>query len=206
MAETGAWSGAWPEARDSSEIDSDRKLPLPAFEEQAEPPWLFGATDLMVAWKPEQAGQWDRFFSQPAAVENAPHPQRAGLDPEAAEAAVDCLFRFVHAIEQRDPAEAVACLAADYHTFEDEREVDRDGFRLRLEAQLERWGDELRVSLAEVPDPILHPAAILIPVTIQVDYRGAEDRRPRTDVIARIAVFRRAADGRWLIGGLSPAC
>lgn len=191
---------------------TDAAEPWRALGETAgDPPWLFGATDLMIAWKPDQASdaaRWDRFLGATSpAVAAAPATKSVEVwDAEAAELAVDCLFQFIHALERGDVEQAMQCVAPDYHTFEDDRDMDRDALRLRLESQIDRWGEAPHISLTEVPDPIFHPVGILLAVTIQIDYNSQADRRKITDLIARVAVFEEVTAGRWLITALSPVC
>jgi len=171
------------------------------FHEDAEA--LTGGTDLLLAWLPEGAGRsdaWDRYFA------NAPLPvarPEEVWDAELANAAVDCLFRFLRALECRDVDEAMACIAPDYHTFEGGREQDREGLRQKLEYAFDVWRqEEVRLSLAEVPDPVFHPAGILIQSVLQIDSRNAAGEH-RTQVLRRMAVFEETPHDGWLISALS---
>ena len=89
---------------------------------------------------------------------------------DQADAAVACVYDFLHAIGRRDPEAAMACVADDYHVLEDDREVDRLGLRHQVEALLDSLrGWEIEISLAEVPEPLHHPSGILIYCEIQID-------------------------------------
>ena len=119
---------------------------------------------------------------------------------EHADAAVACLYDFVHAIGRRDPEGAMACVADDFHVYEDDREIDRLALRHQIEALLDSLRDwELEISLAEVPEPLHHPGGILIYCEIQVDafQRDSSARRSRVSIAvhrARGAAGRAVAD------------
>ena len=180
-------------------------------------PWLLSATDLLVAWSPNDAlsgaapetarGAWDRYFEpQPAHAPAArePEPPADIWDSDAAEQVVDCLYRFLRAIERCDIAEVMECVAADFHALENDVELDRDALRLRLEGSLEAWrGEQFRVSLTEIPDPLFHPAGVLVRVTLQVDFWSKAHARRLTELLGRILWFRAQPDGRWLLGGMT---
>jgi hypothetical protein len=180
-------------------------------------PWLVSATDLLVSWQPDPvAGQqgpaaWDRYFGEPEPPAARPAGEAAteaaddAWDTDAADATVELLYRFLHAVERGDVAAAVGCTAEDFHHLEGDREVDRDGLRLRLEALADSWQPgETRVSLTEVPQPVFHPDGVLIRVTVQVDYRRRVDERLVTELLPRIVVFAAGSDGQWRIAALSP--
>jgi hypothetical protein len=182
-------------------------------------PLMLSATDLLVAWAPNETQSapeaarraWDRYFDpvpSPAAsqaVEMAAESlQDETWDAAAAELVVDALYRFIHALERFDIKEAMECIAPDYHTIEHDLEVDRDGLRLRLESSLDHWrGENVRVTLAEIPDPVFHPSGVLIPVVVQVDFWSALQARRMTELLRRVFWFRAQPDGRWLIGGMA---
>lgn len=172
------------------------------------------------------ANRWDAFFDQtppanpppiapPAPPATEPtgwtglrlllaEPEEALAEAEA-EAVVDCLYDFVHAVGRRDINGAMAFIADDYHVMEDDVEVDA----LRLRQQLERLVDSLRdweftIALVEIPYPILHPDGILIYAQIQIDARHKNDGRLQTILYHRLAVFQQEGDGTWRISALSP--
>lgn len=183
---------------------------------QSEPhPLLTSATDLLLAWMPEQTGtieqSWDKYFG--AAEANTAQsglirtrmPIPDNWDANSANAAVDCLFEFVHALERLDIDAAMACVAEDYHAFEAGCEVDRGSLRLRLEGAFDRWrSGKVSITLAEVPDPIFHQEGILIHTLVQIDQVSTSDVKQTTELLSRIVVFRETARGGWRIGALSP--
>jgi hypothetical protein len=130
-------------------------------------------------------------------------PEEELVDGDA-ESVVTCLYDFVHAVGRRDVEAAMACVAADYSTIEDDREVDADGLAARLRALLDPLhGWDLDAFLVEIPQPVLHPAGILVPVEIQLDAREPGTGARRTVVHRRIAVFDRQPDQSWRIVALS---
>lgn len=151
----------------------------------------------------------------PREVDHEPLGRRAALrlllaepDDELidsdADAVVTCLYDFVHALGRRDVVAAIdQCVAPDYHTLENDVEVDRDGLASQLRAELDRLrGWALDVSLIEIPEPIPHPDAILVYAELQIEARKADARQ--TIVHRRLAVFRQNRDGAWRIAALSP--
>ena len=188
-------------------------------------PGVMCATDLLVAWEPETAvspltefgtaGVWEAYF-QGAAVASALPKEGAvavdvaqieesdeAWDPDAAAAAVECLFGFVHAIERTDIKQAMLFVAEDYHAFERDIDFDRDALRLWLERMVDEWrGPELRISLTEIPDPIFHPLGVLIHVTLQVDYRNKFRDALETLLFGYIVVLDAEPRKEWLIRSL----
>ncbi len=178
-------------------------------------PFLTSATDLLLAWMPEKAGgieqTWDKYFGTSAgdAAQSGLIRSRMPIadewDMNSANAAVDCLFEFVHAIERLDISQAMACVAADYHTFEAGHEVDRNALCLQLEAAFDRWRSaKVSITLAEVPDPIFHPEGILIHTVVQIDKTGSSAEGQNTELLRRLVVLRETPRGGWKIGALSP--
>src|SRR5579864_9078548 len=157
-----------------------------------------GGTDLLLAWLPDGgtgAASWDRFFAaQPLPARTAPGPIAPPpipdvWDGEAAHAAVDCLFRFFHALERRDAGEALECISANYHTFEEGRDIDRELLRQKLEYVFDIWRtQEVRLSVENTPDPVFHPAGILIESILRIDSR-APGETWRTQALRRVAVL-----------------
>ncbi|MDQ4076371.1 MAG: hypothetical protein M3220_09005, partial [Chloroflexota bacterium] len=81
----------------------------------------------------------------------------ADVADDEAEAAVTCLYDFVHALGRRDVEAAMECVAPHYHVFENEQETDRLGLRHQMESMLDSLRDwELEASLLEVPHPVAH--------------------------------------------------
>lgn len=130
------------------------------------------------------------------------------LDDRDADGAVDGLYAFVHAIGRLDVEAAMACVAAGYHGIVDDREIDRAGLRLWLDALVDRLRsfDEVDAYLAEIPEPIAHPHGVLIHGVIQIDGRsrdkdGSESKE--TLLFERLAVLNREPDGQWTLDALA---
>jgi len=185
----------------------------PAADEFGLHPWLLSATDLLVPWAPDEAMQgapdvarraWDRYFDQPAQPRAAePEAAAEAWDAESAELVVDCLYRFLHAIERGDIDEIRLCVAAEYHALEHDREIDRDQLCLGLEASIDGWrGEQFRVSLTEIPDVIFHPMGVLIRVTLQIDFWSRPHARMLTELFGRLLWFQER-EGRWLLSGMA---
>ena len=206
-------------------VDTDEPWHGPGVGGEETPP-LPSTTDLLIAWKPESmlesglapAGLAPSVgLGRPPAFERYVEPRPTFVEPvqpstalddlwdeEAAEAAVDCLFSFIHAIERRDIDAAMDFIATDYHVMEGDREIDRAGLRLQLEALLDRRRNGiLRVSLAEVPEPVFHPAGILMLARVQVDHTPTEGL-PQCVMFSHVVVLNETNSGRWLISALSP--
>ena len=130
------------------------------------------------------------------------------LDDATSFAAAECLYAFVHALGRRDVEAALELVADDYHAIADDRAVDREGLRHRLEALLDERAagaggdgmDELDVSLAEPPEPLPYAdGLILIAATVQVDHRPAAGR-PETALLEWVAVLEETAAGFRICG------
>jgi hypothetical protein len=189
------------------------------------------ATDRLSWWfRPSAGGRdpWESFFEDerpalaeeavaPAATSPAAEPpgRRAALrlllaEPDEelidadAEAVVTCLYDFVHALGRGEIAVAIEeCVDPEYHTIENDVEIDRDGLAAQLRAQLDRLrGWDVDVSLVEIPEPILHPDGILVYTELQIEARKEEARE--SVVHRRLAVFRQRRDRSWRIAALSP--
>ena len=128
------------------------------------------------------------------------------LADDDADAAVNCLYDFLHAVGRRDIDAAMAVIADDYHTFEEDREVNREALRNRIEGLLETLKDcEIDISLSMAPEPVFHPSGILIYAEIQIDAFDAAKGSRRTILDRRVAVFEQRADGTYAISALSAA-
>jgi hypothetical protein len=186
------------------------------------------ATDLINVWF--QPGgpvpdPWDDYFAQPAGSGSSARPDvgpgapgpwdtlRAlvtvsddELADDQAEAAVQCLYEFVHAVGRRDVDSALELVAADYHTFENDREFDRLALRHQLESLLDSVeGWDLEASLATIPEPIPHHRGVVILAEIQIDASRAVDGARRSFVMRRVVVLdRRHGHEAWQITALSP--
>lgn len=191
-------------------------------------------TDMLALWLPDMASAgdradpWESYFRAGPTAADPPSPARATLPPpmldptppdESAEAAeellddrdaagaVDGLYAFVHAIGRLDVEAAMACVAEDFHSIADDREIDRGGLRLWLDALFDRLRRfaEVDASLVEIPEPICHPRGVLIHCMIQVDGRSANAAAPysnETLLFERLAVLNRGASGAWTLDGL----
>jgi hypothetical protein len=126
----------------------------------------------------------------------------ADSDSSVAEAVVETLYGFLHAIERADVPSAMRCVAADYHAMEDDREITRDVLRQQIEDLVDaRRGRGLDVSLAQVPEPIASPYGVLVKLTIQIDSRD-DGGLPRSSLLHRVAVFQRDREDRWRLASL----
>jgi hypothetical protein len=186
---------------------------------QAPEAWLESSTDVLTPWYPAAAASepwgglappgalrpaaWDAYFGDTpagAAVTPALSEARARsatadrLEADTAEAALEALRGFVHALGRGDVEAALAHVSADYHTLEGDISVERDGLRQQLERLLDgRRGPDLHATLAGIPEPIPHALGVLVRVALQVDWRGA-DGLPQGLVLHRVAVLRREGE------------
>jgi len=131
-----------------------------------------------------------------------PEPEEH-LAEEHAQASVDCLYDFLHAVGQRDVAVASALIDDAFHTIEAGEEVDKLKFINGLQAQI----DELRnwdfeVSLAVAPEPVNHPYGVLIHAIIQFDAVNRLDGSKSGRVERRVAILRQVDGGPWKIAGM----
>ncbi len=184
-------------------------------------PWISSATDLLISWFPDTGSEampavrpspqktWDEYFGSPSPP---PHSEalaeqtweREVWEPDAAESAVDCLFRFIHALELGDLAGVMACIHPDYHVVEDGREIDREVLRMDLERLLDQWrGNHAHITLTEVPDPVFHPAGILILTTIQMDFPVVARQGITSQLLGRLFVFTATPSREWLISSIA---
>ena len=130
-----------------------------------------------------------------------PEPE-VQLADEHAQAAVDCLYGFIHAFGRREVEAAMEHVSEEYHAMEGDTEIDRLGFRQHLEAIIDRLRSvELVVSLAEAPEPLLHEVGVLIDAWIQIDSYGADGARACW-LEHRVAVLHEERDGRWRMRAL----
>jgi hypothetical protein len=123
-------------------------------------------------------------------------------DLDVAEAVIESLYGFLHAIGRADVPAAMRWVAADYHAMDGDREITHDVLRHQIEDLVDaRRGRGLDVSLANVPEPIPHPLGVLVKLCIQVDSRNAQDV-PESLLLHRVAVFGQAEDGLWRLASL----
>jgi hypothetical protein len=179
-------------------------------------PWLTSSTDLLIAWHPEpvvpgapQATDWDRYFHPAAmAVEmtrDEPNSTET-WNQDAASVAVDCLYRLVRLLEALDVDAAIGCISRGYHGIENDREIDRDGLRLKLDGMVDSWRCERpRLSLTEIPDPVFSPAGILVHATLQADHVDLATGELKTTLLPYIFWFTEDRLGEWLIRSMLPA-
>lgn len=126
------------------------------------------------------------------------------LPAHAKEDAVDALYAFLHALERRDVDAALEHVADDYHVLEAEREVDRAGLRRQLEAFLDPLREGLlRIAPVRIPEPIAHPAGVLVRLSLAVDHEPGAGRRPESQRLERLAFFEAGPEGRWRLGALA---
>jgi hypothetical protein len=124
-----------------------------------------------------------------------------GADLAVAEAVIESLYGFLHAIGRADVPAAMRWVAADYHAMEGDREITHDVLRQQIEDVVDARRDSgLEVSLAQVPEPIAHPLGVLVKLTIQIDSRNAVGL-PESLLLYRVAIFQQR-DGRWWLASL----
>jgi hypothetical protein len=108
-------------------------------------------------------------------------------------------------VGREDLESAMSCVATDYHAIEDDHEVDRDGLAQRVKALLDSlYGWEKDVFLVEIPQPVLHPTAILVHAEMQINAVHHTTGERRTVIDRRVVVFERQRDRSWRIAALSP--
>ena len=127
------------------------------------------------------------------------------LSDEVADAAVETLYDFLHAVGRRDLDVAMELVAQDYHTLEQDIGIDRRSLRL----QLERWIDPLRdwqleFSLSEAPEPLFHPLGVMIDAGIRMEAFRPRDEARRSLVSRRLVLLRQELDGTWKLLSAGP--
>jgi hypothetical protein len=131
-----------------------------------------------------------------------PEPEEH-LAEEHAQAAVDCLYDFLHAVGRRDVQAAAALIHEGFHTIENGEEIDKRRFVDALAAHAETLhGWDVEVSLAVAPEPINHPLGVLIHAIVQFDAVNLADGSKNGHVEERLAVLRDDESGAWAIGAL----
>jgi hypothetical protein len=214
-------NGILEEARDAgTEVPSHWELPI------LPPPDVDGqlsSTDLLNWWFRAPHGRGGTTFEplaeQPQASPAAREPDadrdawseisvlfpepEEHLAEEHAQAAVDCLYDFLHAVGQRD-VEAAAALLDDYfHTIQDGEEIDKLRFKNHLASQLDalrNW--DFEVSLGVAPEPVSHPLGVLIHASVQFDAVHRDDGTKNGSVEQRVAIVRQDESGAWKICAL----
>ena len=131
-----------------------------------------------------------------------PEPEEH-LAEEHAQAAVDCLYDFLHAVGERDIGAAAALIHDFYHTIENGEEVDKQKFVNFLASQLDALRDwDFDVSLAVAPEPVNHPYGVLIHAIVQFDAVHLRDGSKDGHVEERVAILREDESGAWKIAAL----
>ena len=132
-------------------------------------------------------------------------PERAEpLDDEHAQAAIECLYEFLHAFGRRDVDAAMSLISEAYHTLEHDQEVDRLRFRQELESALDGLRDyEIDVSLAQAPEPVWHPSGVLVDTRVQIDTFRPRDGAHGCLMNRRVALIIHEGDGNWRISAFS---
>ena len=131
-----------------------------------------------------------------------PEPEEH-LAEEHAQAAVDCLYDFLHAVGQRDIDGAAALIHDFYHTIEEGEEIDKQKFVNFLASQLDALRDwDFDVSLAVAPEPVNHPYGVLIHAIVQFDAVHLRDGSKDGHVEERVAILREDESGAWRIAAL----
>jgi ketosteroid isomerase-like protein len=126
------------------------------------------------------------------------------LSAEDADSAVEVFYEFLHAFGRGDVEEALQYVAEDYHTFENDCEVNRNELANRLEnllASLHGW--DFNVSLAMVPEPLRHPYGIVIYAEIQIDAVHPESKAKRNLVKRPLVLLEQQSGGEWKIAAFS---
>jgi hypothetical protein len=191
------------------------------------------STDLLNWWfrgpqgRPAEAGEWSDTGAPPPSIDQTTPPidARSATPPaggdvwseisllfpepeehlaeEHAQAAVDCLYDFLHAVGRCDVHAAVALIHEHFHTIENGEEVDKRRFVDALAAHVEALhGWSVEVSLAVAPEPINHPLGVLIHAIVQFDAVKLADGSKNGHVEERLAILREEESGVWKIGAL----
>jgi len=131
--------------------------------------------------------------------------QEERLDDTEADRVADCLYGFIHALGRRDVEGGMQFIDNEYHVLENDREVDCLGLRHQCESLLDSLrGWEIDISLAEIPEPVLHPNGVLVLCKIQIDAHNPAREAHQSRLEKRLAVFRKNETGEWRIHALSP--
>ncbi|MFO7562825.1 MAG: hypothetical protein R6X02_09305 [Enhygromyxa sp.] len=148
--------------------------------------------------------------SEPPSSELLSERDEHRLDTSHADAVVDCLFAFVHALGRRDLETALAEVSASFHAVEfpsarrSGGELHRRELRQRLEQLLDlRTQEDLDVSLVRIPEVIGHPCGALVHNTIQLDMRAPDGGPADTRLWEVVLLFCPSASGRWQIHSLT---
>jgi hypothetical protein len=169
------------------------------------PPSFHGDGGLGRARRGRPGAEIDRLEPGDSGLSEMPsplEPASSDADLDVAEAVIESLYEFLHAIGRADVPAAMQWVSADYHAMEGDREITHDVLRHQIEDLVDaRRGRGLDVSLANVPEPIPHPLGVLVKLCVQVDSRNAQDV-PESLLLHRVAVFGQAEDGLWRLASL----
>lgn len=189
------------------------------------------ATDLLSSWFRPPTGHddpWKNFFNKfephsssastttPAAASVHVHTPKAllkalfpeqeeDLSNEDADSAIEVLYDFLHALGRHEVETAMTFVADDYHSFEDDREIDRNDLRNMLDALLESLeGWSFDISLSTVPEPLRHPYGIIVYAEIQIDAVQPGTNAKRNIVDRRLVLLQVQSNSIWRLSALSP--
>jgi hypothetical protein len=127
------------------------------------------------------------------------------MESDDADAAIGVFYEFLHAFGRHDIGAAMEYVAEDYHTFEDDCEVNRSELQNRLHRLLESLaGWNFEVSLSMVPEAIRHPYGIVVYAEIQIDGVHPVSLAKRNTVERRLALMQQHGNSAWRIAALSP--
>lgn len=153
-----------------------------------------------------QTGMGGLHNASPKALARAFFPEpEDDLASEDADAAIEVFYEFLHAFGRHDIDAAMRYVSEDYHTFEDDREMNRADLRNALDALLDSFrGWDFEVSLSMVPEALRHPYGVIVYAEIQVDGVHPATREKRNLVERRLVRLEQQADSTWQIAALSP--
>jgi hypothetical protein len=127
-----------------------------------------------------------------------------GLGAEEADTALEVFYEFLHAFGRRDVESAMKYVAKDYHTFEDDHEMNHLELANSLEALLASLeGCAFTVSLAMVPEAIRHPYGIVIYAEIQLDAVDLTIGTKRNRVERRLVLMEQDGEKSWKLAAFS---
>ncbi len=127
------------------------------------------------------------------------------LASEDADAAIEVFYEFLHAFGRHDIDGAMQYVSEDYHTFENDCEMNRADLRNALTALLDSLhGWNFTVSLSMVPEALRHPYGVIVYAEIQVDGVHPATREKRNLVERKLVRLEQQTDSAWRIAALSP--
>jgi ketosteroid isomerase-like protein len=127
-----------------------------------------------------------------------------GLGAEEADSALEVFYEFLHAFGRRDVEGAMRYVAEDYHTFDDDREMNHRDLANSLEALLASLlGWDFTVTLAMVPELLRHPYGIVIYAEIQLDAVERATGAKRNLVEQRLVLMEQGSDKSWKLAAFS---